>query len=188
MKLKARFLTLLAAAGLVLALSGASLAAEPIFSKPALITAIGQSSDAAIVKVMLNNKLKMGMDYKLMAQPADLAGVKTVIMVVGASAKGLGAAGIDLDQEAARTKALLKEAKEKGVKVLFMHTGGESRRGKSSNDLIELVLPSADAAVVVAAGNKDKFISNLAAKRGIPYVEVAKTADAGEAAKGLFKE
>jgi hypothetical protein len=179
---------LLAAAGLVLALSGVSLAAESIFSKPALITAIGQSSDAAIVKVMLNTKLKMGMEYKLLAQPADLAGMKTVIMVVGASAKGLGAAGIDLDQEAVRTKALLKEAKAKGIKVLLMHTGGESRRGKSSNDLIELVMPGADAAVVVATGNKDKFLTNLAAKRGIPFVEVDKTAAAGEAVKGLFKE
>ena len=86
--------------------------------------------------------------------------------MIGASTKGLGAAGIDMDQETERAKALMKAAREKGVRILTMHVGGEARRGKSTNDLIELVLPESQHLVVVATGNKDKFFTTLAAKRG----------------------
>lgn len=177
------------AAGLVLALAGAALGAgKPVFPQPGMIVSVGQSSDAAIVKVLLNTKMKLGLAYKPTAQAGDLAGLKTVILVVGASAKGLGAAGLDLGQEIRRTEALLKAAREKGIKVLVMHTGGQSRRGKSSNDLIEVAMREADAAVVVAAGNADRFFNKLAEKRGIPVFEVAKINDAGEAVKELFPE
>ena len=49
---------------------------------------------------------------------------KTLILAVGGSSKGLGAAGIDADQELARTDALISAAKEKGIIVLALHTGG----------------------------------------------------------------
>lgn len=156
------------------------------FDKPGLITSAGQSSDASIVKVLINSKLKLGLDFKQVAKPEDLNGVKTLVVVVGASTKGLGAAGIDIDQEMDRTKQLLKVAREKKIKVLVMHTGGESRRGKTSNDVIELVVPDADYVVVVSTGNKDKFFNKLAEKKGIPVVEVDKIADAGEVIKGVF--
>ncbi|MBE3072089.1 MAG: hypothetical protein IMZ67_03865 [Acidobacteria bacterium] len=158
------------------------------FSKPGLITSIGQSSDIAIVKVMLNTQLKLGLNYKPTAQVADLAGVKSLLLVVGASAKGLGAAGLDMDKEIERTRALLKAAKAAGVPILVLHTGGESRRGKTSNDLIDIVVPEADYVVVVAAGNKDKLFNTLAAKRNVPVVEVEKVSAAGEAVRAVFKD
>jgi hypothetical protein len=165
----------------------AAASAQASFDKPALLTSIGQSSDVAIVKVMLNTQAKLGLDVKPLAQPADLAGVKTLVVVVGASTKGLGAAGIDMDKEIARTKALFKAAKGQGTKIVVMHTGGEARRGKTSNDLIQLVVPEADYVVVVASGNKDKVFQTLAGKRNTPVAEVERTAAAGEAVKALFK-
>jgi hypothetical protein len=165
----------------------ASAAAQGTLEKPALLTSVGQSSDVAIVKVMLNTQAKLGLDVKPLAQPADLAGVKTLVVVVGASTKGLGAAGIDMDKEVARTKALVKAARDQGTKVVVMHTGGEARRGKTSNDLIQLVVPEADHVVVVATGNKDKVFNTLAAGRKTPVVEVDKVAAAGDAVKALFR-
>jgi hypothetical protein len=162
-------------------------AADVTFTGPGLLTSIGQSSDVAIVKVLLNTQLKLNLDYKPIAQPSDLAGVKTLVVVLGASTKGLGAVGLDMDKETARTKALLKAARDQGVKIIAMHTGGESRRGKTSNDLIALVVPEADYAVVVASGNKDKLFNQLAGKRGIPVVEVEKISAAGEAVKAVYK-
>jgi hypothetical protein len=162
-------------------------AADVTFTGPGLITSVGQSSDVAIVKVMLNTQLKLGLEYKPLAQPADLGGMKTLVVVLGASTKGLGAAGIDMDKEIARTRALMKAAKDAGIKVLAMHTGGEARRGKTSNDLIEIVVPLADYTIVVAAGNKDKLFNTLAAKGKSPVVEVEKMAQAGEAVKAVFK-
>ncbi len=158
------------------------------FSRPGLITSIGQSSDVAVMKVLLNNKLKLGLEVKPLAQPPDLAGVKTLIAVIGASTKGLGAAGINQDQEVERTKALIRAARQQGIQILALHTGGEARRGKTTNDLMQLVVPEADYVVVLAPGNKDKMFHNLAAKRGIPVVEVESLAAVGEAVKAVFKE
>jgi hypothetical protein len=163
-------------------------AAQGTFTKPGLITSIGQSSDIAIVKALLNTKLRLGLDANPVANAADLGGAKTLVLVLGSSAKGLGAAGINMDQEIERTKNLLKAAKEKGIRILALHVGGESKRGKSSNDLIELVVPEAQHVVVVETGNKDKFFNNLASKRGIPVTEVPSLAAAGDAIKSLFKE
>jgi hypothetical protein len=168
--------------------ASAMAAGQESFSKPGLITSIGQSSDIAIIKALLNTKLKLGLDVNPLAKASDLSGAKSLVIVIGASTKGLGAAGIDMDQETARAKALMKAAREKGVRILTMHVGGEARRGKSTNDLIELVLPESQHLVVVATGNKDKFFTTLAAKRGIPMTEVPSLAAAGDAVKSLFKE
>jgi len=171
----------------LLAAMATAFAQTPIFERPGLLTSVGQSSDIAIVKVMLNTQLKLGLDYKPTAGPADVAGMKTIVVVVGASTKGLGAAGLDIDKEMARAKEIVKAAKAAGARILVMHTGGEARRGKTSNDVISLVTPDADAIVVVAAGNKDKLFNTLAAKKNVPVTEVEKMADAGAAVKTLFK-
>jgi hypothetical protein len=173
---------------LVSVVASASASAQVVFETPGLITSAGQSSDVAIVKVMLNTQLKLGLDYKPLAQPADLAGMKTLVVSIGASTKGLGAAGLDMDKEIARTTALLKAAKAAGVKVLVMHTGGEARRGKTSNDLIQVVVPQADYVVVVATGNKDKLFNTIGAKQNIPVMEVAKVAEVGNAVRAVFKQ
>ncbi len=156
------------------------------FSTPGLITSIGQSSDLAIVKALLNTRLKLGFEVNALAKTPDLGNAKTLIMVMGASTKGLGSAGINMDQEMERTKALLKAAKEKGIRILTMHVGGEARRGKSSNDLIEVVVPESNHVVVVAAGNKDKLFNTLASRRNIPVIEAANLASAGDVVKSLF--
>lgn len=155
-------------------------------AKPALVTSVGQASDIVVVKALLNTQLKMDLAVNPLAQPADLAGIKTLIVVVGSSAKGLGAAGLDMAKETARAQALLAAAREQKIAVLVLHTGGEARRGKTSNDLIDIVVPQADQVIVVAAGNKDKVFDTLAAKRNAPVVEVEKLAGVGAAVKTAF--
>jgi hypothetical protein len=170
---------ILACVGLVLA--------QATFSKPGLVTSSGQSADISIIKALLNTRLKLGLEVNALAKPTDMNGFKTLVIVLGSSTKGLGAAGIDMDQEMERTRALLKAAKEKGIRILALHTGGESRRGKGTNDLAELVVPEAGHVVVVETGNKDKFFTNLTSKHGIPFTEVASLAAAGDAIKSLIK-
>jgi hypothetical protein len=177
---------LLALAGMPLVFANVAGAADVTFATPGLLTSIGQSSDVAIVKVLLNTQLKLGLEYKPTAQPADLSGMKTLVVVLGYSAKGLGAAGLDMDKEIARARALMKTAKDLGVKILAMHTGGERRRGQTSDDLITIIVPDADYTIVVASGNKDKLFNQLAAKRHAPVVEVEKPVSAGEAVKAIF--
>jgi hypothetical protein len=162
--------------------------AEPKFTKPGLVVAAGQSSDIAVVKALLNTKLKLGLEIKPLADAADLGDTKTLVLIPGASTKGMGAAGIDLDKELDRAKRLVKAAKEKGIKVLSLHVGGESRRGKTTDDLLEIVIPESTHVVVVASGNKDKLFNTLAAKNNVPLTEVPNLAAAGDAVKALFQE
>ncbi|MFH1176153.1 MAG: DUF6305 family protein, partial [Acidobacteriota bacterium] len=63
---------------------GASAEAPLVFEKPGMITSIGQSSDIAVVKVLLNTKLKLGFDVKPLAQPDDLGATRTLVVVIGA--------------------------------------------------------------------------------------------------------
>jgi len=172
------------AAAATAALAGGT---EP-FARPGMITSVGQSSDIAVVKVLLNTKLKLGLDVKPLATAADLEGKKTLVMVVGASTKGLGAAGLDMAKEIERTRALLKAAATRGVRILAIHTGGESRRGKTTNDLIELVVPAADRVVVVAGGNKDGIFNKVASEKGVVVVDVESLAAAGDAVRAAFAD
>ena len=172
---------------LLLAMASRAAAQTASFERPGLLTSVGQSSDVAIVKVMLNTQLKLGLDYRPLAQPAEVAGMKTVVIVLGVSTKGLGAAGLDIAKEMKRATAVVKAARTAGARILVLHTGGEARRGRTSDDVISRVVPDADCVVVVAAGNKDKLFNTLAAKKHIPVVEVESMADAQAAMKTLFK-
>lgn len=168
--------------------SPAPSAGLPPFDRPGILSSVGQSSDVAVVKVLLNTKLKLGLDVKPLAQPADLAGQKVLVVVVGASTKGLGAAGLDVAKEADRAKALLAAAREKKVGVLVLHTGGESRRGKTTDDLVRLVVPMADHVIVVAGGNKDRIFQSALGSSKAQVVEVDTLAAVGDAVKAVFKE
>jgi hypothetical protein len=125
------------------------------------LTPIGQSPDAVMVNVILK-RLKVAADYNAMMKEADFAADhKVLIAVVGGSSKGLGAAGIDRDQELRRGVALVNAAKAKGLKALVMHVGGEGRRGELSDMFVEGVFPLADALIVVKGANADGLFDRV---------------------------
>jgi hypothetical protein len=132
----------------VLAFSGATFAAD------VAITSVGQASDGMMVKVLMN-KMNMDTDYDSALSAKKLGAQKVIIAVVGASSKGLGAAGINKDEEKERCKTLLQEAKKRGIKVLVMHIGEDRRRGELTDTFIEAVTGFADRLIVVKSGNSD---------------------------------
>ena len=69
--------------------------AAPKSGKPALITSAGQSTDGLILRTILTDK-KTGdtVPFEKLAKPEDLEGIRTLIVSVGLSTKGLGAAGV----------------------------------------------------------------------------------------------
>ena len=146
----------------LLCFAGASFAAD------IALTSAGQSPDAMMVRVVLK-KLGVEADSDPLMKPEGLT-QKILIVVIGGSSKGLGAAGIDKDQEIARLAALLKAAAGKNVKILAMHVGGEGRRGKLSDEFITAVVPAADKLVVVEGGNADGIFTNLAKEKKIPIL------------------
>lgn len=138
------------------------------------LTSVGQSPDAVMVRVVMK-KLKVEADYDALMKPEALGSQKVLVAVVGGSSKGLGAAGINADQEKARAVTLLEAAKKKGMKILVMHVGGEGRRGTLTDLFINAAVPFGERLILVKGGNNDGLFNKLA-KKGAPITEVATVA------------
>jgi len=157
---------------------------EPIFEGPVLITSVGQSADGQLVKV-LADRVGLAYTYDTLALASAVKDFKTLILVVGGSSKGLGAAGINQDQEEARAKAVIAAAKDAGTKILFMHVGGEARRGDLTDRFVTIVAATSQYLIIVADGNKDGFMTNAAG--GAPLDMAETIGDAGRFLKAAFK-
>ncbi|MCG8565283.1 MAG: DUF6305 family protein [Desulfobacterales bacterium] len=154
------FLVFAALVGLMIALPAQAQAA------PIVLTPFGQSPDATMVKVVLKKaKVKGRLDKML--QGSGLNDEKALIVVVGGSSKGMGAAGIKKDEEIERVKNLIAAARDKGIKILVMHIGGKGRRGKLSDQFITEAMPLADKIIIVEGSDHDGLISNLVKEKGI---------------------
>ena len=147
------------------------------FEQPLLITSAGQNAEVQIAAVLAK---RAGLNYTLskLAEPKDLAGIKTLVLVLGTSLKGLGAAGLDLDKENKRVDALVAQADKDKLPIFCLHLGGEGRRGQQTDDLIAKILPRARLAIVVKSGNADGFFTKICQAARIPLIEVEKTAEA----------
>jgi len=161
---------------------------SPIATKPAFLTSVGQSADVEMVKVLLDRS-KIPYKAETQAKPAALApsGAKTLVIAIGGSSKGLGAAGISAEEELARAKAVIAEAKRLGMKVIGLHIGGEARRGELSDKFIVAALPACDYFIVVAEGNKDGLFTKLCSEAKMPLDTVDKISKAGEPLSRAFK-
>lgn len=127
------------------------------------ITSVGQSPDGMMVKVLMK-KMKITPDYDALMKPEALTNHKVLIAVIGGSSKGLGAAGIDKNQEKDRGLSLINAAKKKKMKVLIMHVGGEGRRGALTDLFVEAATPLGDRVIVVKGGNIDGIFTKAKAK------------------------
>jgi hypothetical protein len=166
---------------------------------PVLVTSCGQSIGPTTIKVVLQ-RLKMAYDIDPLATPETLqakakAGTpyKSLIITMGASLKGMGAAGIEIDDELARATALIAEAKKQGVKVIGAHIEGMKRRsqGAAAGDTtdeqsIDAVAPHSAILLVLKDGNSDGRFTVISEAKKIPLVEFEKTVDLIPALEKLF--
>ncbi len=189
---KAQFFFIAAAVCLVLlpAFLAAGQAQAPGAETPILLSSCGQSPGPVMLKVILQ---KLGLPYEIvpLATAADLksrsaspAPVKTLIIVMGASLKGMGAAGISIDDEIRRTTDLIAEAKKEGVKVIGAHIEGMKRRsqGAAAGDTtdeqaIDAVAPKSDILLINKEGDSDGRFTAISKSAGIPLIAVEKNMD-----------
>ncbi|MCJ7679764.1 MAG: DUF6305 family protein [Candidatus Aminicenantes bacterium] len=157
------------------------------FDQPALITSAGQAAEVQLANV-LARRAGLTATFNKTAEAADLEGHKTLILVLGASLKGLGAAGIDVGQENKRVENLLAAADKQALPILCLHLGGEARRGGLSDQMIKTCLPHATAVLVVKDGNKDGLFTTICRDHNIPLIEVEKTVHALEPLKDYFRQ
>jgi len=177
---------LFATAALFLTLTQVMAADAPSFAEPILLTSCGQSADVLMMKTLLTRD-SLSFTYLPQATAADLPGAGSLLIVLGGSSKGLGAAKISESEEVARVTALIDSARAHGLPLLAVHMGGLNRRGALSDPFNKLGASAADRIIVVKGGNDDGFFTRLAAKKGTPLETVENVLLVGPLVRKIYR-
>jgi hypothetical protein len=169
--------------------------------QPVLLTSCGQSPGPLKIKVFMA-KLNIEYVYNLQASVSDLAAkkkegkpFKSLIIVTGASLKGMGAAKVSIDEELDRIKKLIAEAKKLGIKIVGSHVEGMERRaqgaapGDNSDELsIDAVCPVSDLLLVRKDGDEDKRFTAISTGKKIPMIAFEKNMELSDVLKNLYQK
>ena len=150
---------------------------KSLYKQPVFVTSLGQSTDAAMLDTVMK---RIGVDYVYNATAtADaIKGYKTVVIAVGASTKGLGAAGISEAEETARAKAIMDYIKANDVEVICCHIGGSARRGTLSDLYADMVMEESSLIVLKEDANFDYKFTKYAEEHNVPISLIYATKDA----------
>ncbi|MEW5982016.1 MAG: DUF6305 family protein [Acidobacteriota bacterium] len=168
--------------------------APPTAETPVLVTSCGQSPGPLRFTVFLK-RLGIDHEYKADAAAKDLASktFKSLIIVTGASLKGMGAAGVSMRDELTRTTALIAEAKKQGVLVIGAHIEGMARRAQgaapgdnSDEQSIDAVCPFSQLLIVRKDGDEDGRFTTISKNRSIPLVLFEKNLEIESVLKATF--
>jgi hypothetical protein len=191
-------LTISLLAGALLLATAPFLSAQAPVAKaevPILLTSCGQSPGVGMISVILR---KVGVAYDLapLAAPADLKvkPYKTLIIVMGASLKGMGAAGIAIEDELKRASTLIDEARKLKIKIIGAHVEGMKRRAQGAEagdttdeQTIDTVAVKSDILLVWKDGNGDGRFTAIAAAKNLPLIEFEKQLDMVKEFEKIFK-
>lgn len=166
----------------------------PIFEMPVLVTSAGQCPQFDIIRIFAGmaalrfdsnsmptvEMISAGVGLK-QDPPGDRINTdldiyplgtpyRTVFVSMGASLKGMGAAGISSDQEYRRIEQVMSWLRnQEDLKIIAVHVAGESRRYHHlSEGIIDRVAPYADLLLVSHESNEDGRFSDLSAEYDIP--------------------
>jgi hypothetical protein len=149
--------------------------------QPVMLTSCGQSPGPVRLRIFMQ-RLSLDFEYKEMATAQDLINAKnagkpfkSLIIVTGASLKGMGAAGVSVDDELKRTAELIAEARKQGITVIGSHIEGMARRsagaaaGDNSDELsIDAVCPNSDMMIIKNEGDEDGRFTTISRNKNIP--------------------
>lgn len=179
-------------AGAVPAAAAVSGAAPVKGQQPLLITNAGQGPGAKMSRLLVQRTGAVAdFDYHAEPKPADLKTkpYKTMFVVLGSTAKGLGASGITIDQEIERLTAVIAEAKRLKIQIVCVLLEGKARRGKpggADERCIDAIAPFANYLVVKKDGNEDGRFDAIAKKSGAPLTIIDDAMDFGEVVKAMY--
>jgi len=159
------------------------------FDSPFLITAAGQTPDVLMVKIVAERE-RLDFEYKSLATPADVNQKETLLLVMGVSMKGLGSAGIRLDEEVTRVNELIEAAHSSGIPVIGMFAAGAGGRGgrdQLTDTLLAEIAPRVDYLVVIRSGDRDGFLNGIAVENGIPLTYMETIVDMTRIVPAMFE-
>jgi hypothetical protein len=196
----ASLLALLTGAAMVSSAVVLPQAAPPTARPPVLLTSCGQSPGPQQMLFFLR---RLGIEHELAERATaqqlvdrQRAGnpVRTLIVVTGASLKGMGAAGTSMRDELTRTAALLTEAKRQGVTVICAHVEGMARRAQgattgdnSDEQSIDAVCPKADLMIVRQDGDADRRFSIISEGQKVPLLLYEKNMELSDVLKRVLQ-
>lgn len=148
--------------------------------KKLYLTSIGQS-DIDVARNLLSavgleetTQEKAGdFETKDLLTASEVEKGAVVFVVVGASTKGLGGAGTDINKETTRANEFATAAGEGKLTIISLHLGKQARRGDLSDGIIEIV-EKASAVMLISddgegtGGNYDGLMGNIAKENNIP--------------------
>lgn len=158
---------------------------KSLYEEPILVTSFGQSTDAAMLDTVMK-KAGVTYTYEATADASVIPNYKTVVIAVGASSKGLGAAGISEADETARAEAIIKAIQDNDVEVICCHIGGSSRRGSLSDTFADMVMAEASYIVLKEDANFDYKFTNYAEENNKPITLIYSTKDTLNVFTDLF--
>lgn len=153
--------------------------------KKLYLTTIGQADVDKVQSLLDDLDLEESTDYtkKNSLTASEVEAGSVVLVVLGTSGKGLGAAGTDLNGEKKRANDFL--AKD-GITLIVFHVGGVDRRGDTTDPVIDIVAPGADLLLVVNSGNEDGKFTKLAKDNNVDLYLFSKTSKISNALKTLL--
>lgn len=143
----------------------------PIARERALVTPVGQGQESLIVAEICDI-LNVSNDFMFWAEPSDLDGFNSLIVVLGFSKQGLFSMHRDAGEEILRIKQLTEEAKNKGLPIVLIHLGGIDRRGGQNDKAAKEIAENLDYIIVTESGERDGFFTGLVEKNQIPITIV----------------
>ena len=134
--MKKFILLLIVCAFLIVGYTGSALATilgaePPKAEEPLLITNAGQGPGGKMARLLvIRSKAVEDWTYNSEPWEKDLSEkpYKTLLVVIGSSAKGLGASGITIDDEVNRLTLMIKEAKRLNMQIIAIQIGRASCR------------------------------------------------------------
>ena len=164
---------------------------------PFLLTNAGQGPGGKMARLLIwQSKAIQETDFDYNAEPLrdnpnDLAArdYKMLFVIIGSSAKGLGASGITIEEEIARLNKMIAEAKRLNLFIIAAHIEGKDRRGNpgsADEQSIDAIAPFADYLIVMKDGNQDGKFTRIAQEKNIPLTIIDNTIDFMQVIKQMF--
>jgi len=164
---------------------------------PFLLTNAGQGPGGKMARLLIwQSKAIQETDFDYNAEPLrdnpnDLAArdYKMLFVIIGSSAKGLGASGITIEEGIARLNKMIVEAQKLDLFIIAAHIEGKDRRGNpgsADEQSIDAIAPFADYLIVMKDGNQDGKFTRIAQEKNIPLTIIDNTIDFMQVIKQMF--